>query len=119
MGAELSAEFHWLKKRADFLAARDEPKTGARAFLLVKRERGDGDPSIRAGLTVTKKLGKAVLRNRIKRRLREACRRALPLHAEPGCDYVLIARAAAADLVFQEMIDDLQRALKILARAKR
>jgi ribonuclease P protein component len=108
-----------MKKRADFLAARDGPKTGARAFLVVKRARGDGDSLVRAGFTVTKKLGKAVLRNRIKRRLREACRRALPLHAEAGCDYVLIARAAAADLEFQEMIDDLQRALKILARAQR
>lgn len=83
----------------------------------MKRHRGDGDAAVRAGITVTKKLGKAVLRNRIKRRLRAACRQTLPLHGEPGCDYVLIARAAAADLVFSDMIDDLRRAMKILARA--
>ena len=90
-----------------------------RAFLLVKRVRGDDSPAIRAGLTVTKKLGKSVQRNRIKRRLREACRRVLPLHGEPGCDYVLIARAAAADLVFADMIDDFRRAVQSLARAPR
>lgn len=87
--------------------------------MLVKRPRGDGSQAIRAGITVTKKLGKAVARNRIKRRLREACKRALPLHGEAGCDYVLIARAAAADLVFSDMIDDFQRALQSLARTPR
>lgn len=74
---------------------------------------------MRAGLTVTKKLGGAVLRNRIKRRLRAACRAVLPLHGEAGCDYVLVARAPAADMVFADLLDDLAGALQSLARAAR
>ena len=74
---------------------------------------------MRAGLTVTKKIGGAVVRNRIKRRLRAACRAVLPLHGEPGCDYVLVARAAASEMVFADMLDDLAGALQSLARAAR
>lgn len=67
-------------------------------------------------MTVTKKLGGAVRRNRIRRRLKEAARQVFPLHAEPGCDYVMIARAGAADRVFAGLLDDVKRALLSLRR---
>jgi len=100
-----------LKKRADFLALRSGDKTGAPGFLMVKRPRGDGGDLVRIGLTVTKKLGGAVARNRIKRRLRAAAREVFPELAEEGCDYVLIARAPAATREFARLLDDMKRAL--------
>lgn len=117
--AVLRQTFQWLKKRADFLAVNAGARSGRRAFLLIRFARGDGEATMRAGLTVTKKLGGAVLRNRIKRRLRAACRAVLPLHGEAGCDYVLVARAPAADMVFADLLDDLAGALQSLARAAR
>jgi ribonuclease P protein component len=104
----------FLKKRADFLALRSGDRAHAPSFLVVRRRRGDGDSSVRFGLTVTKKLGGAVVRNRIRRRLREAARRAEG--AEPGCDYLLIARAAAHDRPWPQLLDDLRRALLSLRR---
>jgi ribonuclease P protein component len=67
---------------------------------------------LRAGFTVTKKVGNAVVRNRAKRRLREAARAVLPLYGAPGCDYVLIARDATPDRPFAALIDDLKQALR-------
>lgn len=69
------------------------------------------DGSVRLGFTVTKKLGNAVIRNRIRRRLREAARQLLPLHGRPGYDYVFIARAAAHDRPYAQLLDDIRRAL--------
>ncbi|NJM36254.1 MAG: ribonuclease P protein component [Rhodomicrobium sp.] len=105
-----------MKKRSDYLALRSGAKAGAPGFLLTARQRADGG-EIRVGITVTRKLGGAVVRNRIRRRLKEAARAVLPLHGEPGCDYVLIARPAAQTRVFAALLDDLKRALLTLRRA--
>ena len=66
---------------------------------------------VRVGLTVTKKLGNAVLRNRIKRRLRAAVRDILPLHAGPSQDYVIIARPRARTVAWPTLLDELRSAL--------
>lgn len=66
----------------------------------------------RFGFTVTKKLGNAVRRNRIKRRLREAVRSVAPQLARDGCDYVLIARHGAHLQKFAELVGDLKTAFK-------
>ena len=100
-----------LKKRADFLALRGAPGKGAPSFLLVARRREDGDDVIRIGYTVTRKMGNAVRRNRIKRRLKEAARQAFAEHAASGCDYVLIARPKALTRKFSDLLDDMKRAL--------
>ncbi|NWG72508.1 MAG: ribonuclease P protein component [Parvularculaceae bacterium] len=105
-----------MRRRADFLALRQAQGCSTKSFLAVKRPRNDDDSTIRFGFTVTKKIGKAVRRNRIRRRLREAARAVGPGHGEPGCDYVLIARAAAADRGWSALLDDLRRALLSLAR---
>ena len=76
----------------------------------------DPEGPARAGFTATKKIGNAVQRNRAKRRLREAARVLLPLHGQPGTDYVFIARAATGSRAWTALLDDIETALISLAR---
>ncbi len=70
------------------------------------------DPNVaRFGFTATKALGGAVIRNRARRRLKEAVRLTGGSHAAQGYDYVLIARAGTVQRPFTELIKDLERAL--------
>lgn len=68
----------------------------------------------RFGFTATKKLGNAVARNRIRRRLKEVVRLVAPSQARAGCDYVLIAREAAATRLFATLERDLAAAFAAL-----
>lgn len=104
-----------IKKRADFLAAQQGARAGAAAFLLIRGASPNGRGVMRVGFTVTKKIGKAVVRNRIRRRLREAARRVFPGIALEGYDYVIIARPAAETREFALLLDDMKRALLRLA----
>ncbi len=72
-------------------------------------------PDISVGFTATKRIGNAVVRNRAKRRLREAARLLLPDHGRPGHDYVFIARQGAADRPWPRLLDDVKSALIRLA----
>jgi ribonuclease P protein component len=69
----------------------------------------------RFGFTVTKKIGNAVVRNRIRRRLREAVRLVGASRAVPGTDYVLIGRRAALTLPFARLVSDLTSGIAALA----
>lgn len=86
------------------------------AFVLLVRPRGDGDPALRLGLTVSKKVGNAVARNRMKRRFRELARKILPEAGIAGADHVLIGRQSGIERPFAELEADLRRALSKLAR---
>lgn len=83
---------------------------------MVARKNPENGDMARIGLTVTKKMGGAVIRNRIRRRLRAAAREVFPADATPGCDYVLIARKAAETRNFAALLDDMKRALLSLSR---
>ena len=100
-----------LKQRADFLAAAAGVKVPVAAFILQARERGDTAPP-RFGFTVSKKVGNAVERNRVRRRLREVVRLSAALPAQAGHDYVLIGRRPALELPFARMTADFAGALK-------
>lgn len=80
-------------------------------FVLLVRERGDGDPAMRVGITVTKKIGGAVIRNRMKRRFRVLARQLLPAHGVAGTDHVLIGRDGGVERDFARLCDELETAL--------
>jgi ribonuclease P protein component len=110
-----------LKRRSEFLRIRGGRRWSSPAFVIEMRARdGSGGGSTvtaaRFGFTATKKLGNAVTRNRIRRRLKEAVRIVAPGRARAGCDYVLIAREAAASRPFAVLERDLIAALGRLDR---
>jgi ribonuclease P protein component len=95
-----------LKRRQDFLAAATALVCARKGCVVQARVRDDaGEPRI--GFTVTRKLGNAVVRNRIKRRLREAVRVASGLDLRRGHDYVFIGRAATLAQDFQDLTGDI------------
>ena len=104
-----------LRQRADFLAVADGPRMNSAAFVVQSRGRGDAGP-VRIGFTVTKKVGTATERNRVRRRLRELVKRLDAVSMRPHSDYVLVGRRAALDRDFATMLDDLRSALHRLDR---
>lgn len=135
-----------LRKRQDFLAANGGRRWSAPGFVLLVRERrkpvpqgsasrgpeerspapSPVDPSAarpgldagppRVGFTVTKRIGTAVVRNRLKRRLRALAREVLAPRAAEGTDYVLIGRSGGLTRPYADLVSDLERALRKLAR---
>ena len=103
-----------LTKRADFLAANKGLRNARPGFVLLTRP--NGGEGQRYGITVTKKIGNAVVRNRMKRRFRELLRAALPDHGLPDHDHVLIGRAGGIERDFAVMANELGTAL---ARARK
>lgn len=108
-----------LKTRAEFLHVREGVRFAAPSLVLQARARGDAGPGARFGFTATKQLGGAVLRNRARRRLKEAVRLVGPIHAREGYDYVLIARSGTVQRRFTELTKDLERALTKVHQAPR
>lgn len=102
-----------IKRRQDFLAAARALSWATRGAIVQARVRAD-NAEARVGFTVTKKLGNAVMRNRIRRRLREAARRVLPGKAKIGYDYVLIGRQATPTRPFEKLVSDIDLALEHL-----
>jgi len=105
-----------LTKRRDFLAANSGKRAPMPGFVLLVKARGDGDPAMRVGYTVTKKIGNAVVRNRIKRRFRALAREILPQSGVVGADHVLIGRSDGLTRDFAQLKADLTKALAKVAR---
>ena len=136
-----------LKKRAQFLRLRGGARWATAAFVLETKPRLpssgqnhdaaatvlDTDSSqyttlhqdktskpgpAQFGFTVTKRIGNAVTRNLIRRRLKEAVRQLLPTHAKPGHDYVLIARPDILKRDFAQLTQEIKTALERVHRPR-
>ncbi|MBV1707037.1 MAG: ribonuclease P protein component [Hyphomicrobiales bacterium] len=104
-----------LRVRADFLAAAKGRRRHCTAFVLQYVERPAASHDVteapRVGFTVTRKVGNAVVRNRIRRRLRAAVAASAGLPFRPGHDYVLVARLGALTMPFVDLQRELAHAL--------
>jgi ribonuclease P protein component len=109
-----------LTKRAEFQRVSRGRRASVETFTLQSRRRDDpaneAPPVARVGLTVTKSVGGAVERNRVRRRLKEALRAAAPLEAEQDHDYVLMARREALGRRFVALIGDVSTAFRAARR---
>ena len=108
-----------LKKRSEFLRVRGGLRWSVPAFVLEARRREgvETDAAARFGYTVSKKVGGAVVRNRVRRRLRALTAALSPGEAQPGFDYVIIARSAAIERTFIDLKADLALALARIHQA--
>jgi ribonuclease P protein component len=99
-----------LSRRVDFLAANKGRRRVTPGFILITHER-DGDAEARVGFTVTKKIGNAVVRNRMKRRFRALAREVIAPVAQPNRDYILIGRAGGIERDYATLKVELSAAL--------
>jgi ribonuclease P protein component len=105
-----------LRRRADFLSANKGRRFPMPGFVLLVRPREDGDDAKRVGFTVTKKIGGAVVRNRMKRRFRALVREAFEQAGVPGADHVLIGRQGGIERDYGLLRAELAKALAKAAR---
>ena len=109
-----------IRKRADFLAANRGKRFVTPNFVLLAHRRRSDHPvsaaTIRRGITVTKKIGNAVARNRMKRRFRALLAETLPGDGMSGVDHVMIGRKANKEADFAAMKAELEKGLKYLAK---
>jgi ribonuclease P protein component len=104
-----------LKRRTEFRAAATGAKASARGFVLQARRRDDNNDAVsppRVGFIVSRQVGNAVERNRVRRRLREIVRLAPAAELAGGHDYVLIGRRATLAVPFSDLRRDFEEALR-------
>jgi ribonuclease P protein component len=106
-----------ITKRSDFLAANRGKRYATPGFVLLVRDRQDDDPAKRLGITITKKVGNAVVRNRMRRRFRELAREMLGNNGKAGADHVLIGRDGGIEKDFGELRADMVKALEKLCKS--
>ena len=100
-----------IKKRSDFLAANRGKRYATPGFVLLLRDRQDDSPAIRLGITITKKVGNAVIRNRMRRRFRALAQEMLGPNGQPGADHILIGRDSGIERDFGALRSDMIKAL--------
>jgi ribonuclease P protein component len=106
-----------ISKRADFIAANSGLRAATPGFVLLVRDREDANPLMRVGFTVTKKIGGAVVRNRMKRRFRALAREIVAEHGFAGADHVMIGRAKGIERDFSLLRSELGGALDRLRKS--
>jgi ribonuclease P protein component len=107
-----------LKRRKDFLAAAAGASISTPGFVIQERRRGDSAPA-HVGFTVSRKVGGAVERNRLRRQLKEIVRLSATTSLKAGNDYVLIGRRAGLEISFVKLTADFAGALKRLEKKGR
>ena len=100
-----------IKKRSDFLAANRGKRYATPGFVLLVRDRRDDNPAIRLGITITKKVGNAVIRNRMRRRFRALAQEMLADKGKAGADHILIGRDSGIERDFDALRADMVKAL--------
>jgi ribonuclease P protein component len=109
-----SAVLERLKRREEFLRVAEGRRKAVAPGLILQAAPSEASATVRVGFTASRKVGGAVVRNRARRRLRAAAAAVLPLHAEPGHDYVVIARAGTVSRAYGKLLDDLAGGLRRL-----
>ncbi len=108
-----------LKRRAEFLRVAAARRKRATPGLILQAAESQAAKAVeggfRVGFTASRRVGKAVARNRARRRLRAAVDKVMPSRAQPGHDYVVIARRETLDRPFAELVGDLESALDRVA----
>ena len=115
-GGMVSTPLSVMRRRADFLAANRGLRVARPGFVLLAHP--NGGQGKRYGITVTKKIGNAVVRNRMKRRFRELLWACLPEHGLPDHDHVLIGRETGVERDFVKLGEELAAALSRAAQGK-
>ena len=108
-GLPVSDRLSTIRKRADFLAANRGIRVARAGFVLLAHP--NGGQGTRYGITVTKKIGNAVVRNRMKRRFKELLKAALPDKGLSDHDHVLIGREGGVERDFALLGQELAAAL--------
>ncbi len=98
-----------ITRRQDFLAANAGVRVPMPDFILLVKP--NGLAVTRVGFTVSRRVGNAVVRNRARRRLREAARLVMPEHAVEGADHVFIARHQQTEPEFGDLLQLTKKAL--------
>ena len=109
--------FKTIKKRIDFVKVSKKGKNFfTKGFILQKYKRGlsskDKEITVRVGFTITKKIGGAVVRNKIKRRLRAIIKEVLNNYFKKNYDYVIIANKKSLDMDYKELKNDIIKVVK-------
>jgi ribonuclease P protein component len=108
-----------LKRRREFVAvAGSRERWVTPAFVLQAGRRPGAGAEIGLGFTASRRVGKAVARNRARRRLAEAARLTLPDQAKPGYNYVIVARPAVLTWPFERLLTDLRTAFARITRPR-
>jgi ribonuclease P protein component len=113
---DIRAALGKVTRRADYLAANQALRAPSPGFVLLVRPRGDGDKAMRVGITVSGRVGGAVVRNRMKRRFRELARAVLPEFGIEGADHILIGRSQGIEREWALLDHDLKKSLAKIAR---
>jgi ribonuclease P protein component len=108
-----------IKKRPDFLAANRGKRYATPGFVLLVKDRQDESADIRLGITITKKVGNAVVRNRMRRRFRALAQEMLGQKGKCGADHILIGRDSGIERDFSELRADMAKALDKLCQQNR
>ncbi len=101
-----------MRVRKDFLAANNGMRIAMPGFILLVRKQACEAGTVRMGITVTKRIGNAVVRNLMKRRFRDLMRQKLPALGIEGADHVLIGREKGIERDFAQLSNELEQALQ-------